>query len=200
MIWTKIIDARLNKYGFIDSNFIKQNKVPSKCISRMVLSQKIFKIKKGIYALSPYFEYDEYSYISNKKSKVVFSGFSALLLLGQTEFMPAKIEVTVPSNYCIQKDNLLDITYQKPELWKEGIIEVVRSNNIKVKCYSYERVIIDFIRKDMMNEEFVFKAIGNYYNYENKNENELFRLAKIFNVESEVDKILNIMQYTKKAN
>ncbi len=198
MKWIEFVEDRINKYGFIDSDFIKENKIPTKCISRMVHSKKIFKIKKGIYALSPYFEYDEFSYISSKRSKAVFSGFTALLLLGQTEFMPARIEVTVPSNYCIEKDNRLDITYQKPELWKEGIIEVTRPNNKKVRCYSYERVIIDFIRKDMINEEFVFKAIGNYNTYKNKNENELFRLARIFNVEAEVDKILNIMDYTRK--
>ncbi len=192
-----IIAKQLKDYAYIDSQFIKENKIPTKTIARMVQKQKIYKIRKGLYATHPDFVYDEYAYITKRKSKVVFSGFSALLLLHQTEFMPAKIQVTIPNNYCF-KDDSLEITRQKPELWKEGIIEVNSFNGEKVKCYSYERVIIDFIRKKQLNGEFEFKAIGNYNHYPHKNEKELYRLAKVFNVTEAVDQILNIMEYTRK--
>ncbi len=197
MTYSDIILKELENKEYIDSDFIKKNKIPSIIISRMVKSGQLFKLEKGFYAKSCNVICDELHKFNLKRKNIVFSGFTALSLLSTTEFIPPKIEVTVPYGYKPNPKDNFNISYIKPDLWNEGMIEVEGFNGEVVRCYSYERVLIDFIRKNKMNTEFYFKAIGDYNNYPKKNIKELFRLAKIFNVEDQVYKIVNIMGYTR---
>ncbi len=177
----------LENNGIVTRKFCTQNKIPSVYLTRMVRDNKLVKINAGIYK-EPDAITDDQSVIQYRNSKVIFSYYTALMELGVGNFIPKENFVTVPTGYKLSniKNFKLRVNHTSERIWKEGIIEIENYAGRKIKCYSYEKTICDFIKNvDKFSWDYVSKVFEDYMYYEDKNVDELKRLANVMKIKNE---------------
>ena len=183
-----------------NNNVITISQVLKLGFSRMVIAKYVrlgllVRVRQGVYMLEGSIHDDMYTLILRSKN-IVFSHESALFLNGISERTPFVHTITIPSNKSISKaiQNVCKCFYIKPSLYKVGLIEKKTTFGNKVKCYDLERTICDFLRtRNRIDEETVISAIKNYISYKKKDLNKLHSYAKLFKVDGEIKKYLEVL-------
>ena len=84
--------------------------------------------------------------------------------------------------------------YLKEELYEIGIVEMKTPYGNKVKVYDLERTICDIIRNKKKIEIALFTdAMKRYADRKDRNSIKLHKYAKIFNIEDELRKYLEVL-------
>ncbi len=180
--------------GIVTSSLCEANNIPRKELSRMVNNKTLIRVTRGFYRI-PETVCDNKYILQNRYKKIIFSHLDALNFINQTNHIPKWNFVTVPTGYHIPKDGLnAKVYYIRPELLNEGVITITNEFGNKIKCYSFERTIIDLIRyKNSTDIEIFNEACQNYKDYENKDINELKRLSELLRINSDtIEKYLGI--------
>lgn len=81
------------------------NGIPPVAFTRYVKSKNLVKVEPGVYANKDAI-IDELFQLQKRYPKIVYSGISALYLLGLTDRIPDSIEFTIPKDYRIRKEKL----------------------------------------------------------------------------------------------
>ena len=181
--------------GYITREDVNNANISSWFLSDFVKRNNLSKIAPGFYANDNYI-IDNYYIIQKRYPKYIFSGLSALYLLGLTDKIPTDIEVSSPQNYhpFRNKIDLLIIhKLSNKKVYELGIKEVKTMFGNIVKTYDEERTICDVIKyRDKYDGETFIKAIKFYVRTIN-NQSKLFEYARELGIEKKVYEVMEVV-------
>lgn len=181
--------------GFITRANVDEENIPSWFLSDYVKRNKLVRIAPGFYADESYVA-DEYNLFQRRYPKYVFSGLSALYLLGLTDKIPTDMEVGAPQSYHpsrIKRDDLIIRKMSNYEVYQFGVKECQTMFGNTVRTYDEERTICDLIKyRDRYDSETFVKAIRAYIKMHN-NQTKLFEYARRLGVEKKVYEVVEIL-------
>lgn len=190
------IEALLKKRnGIITTSEVEDLGINSRILTRMIERGIIERVARGIYISVDTIE-DTYFTTQAICKKGIFSYETALYFHDLCDRTPIKFQLTVPSNYnnISIKNSNYQFFYLKEELYNVGIIEMKTPYGNKVKVYDLERTICDIIRNKKKIEIALFTdAIKRYAERKDRNSIKLHKYAKLFNIEDEVRKYLEVL-------
>ncbi|WP_058259942.1 type IV toxin-antitoxin system AbiEi family antitoxin domain-containing protein [Fenollaria timonensis] len=195
MNYRKQIEIHLKKSGgIITSAYCRENNIPTVYLSRLAKEGKLFRVQKGIYIIEDG-DYDEYYFFQYQYKKAIFSYETALFLLGVTDKIPWRIDVTVYNGYKFnEKQDTLNINYVKKSIYNLGIIQKKTMFGNIVNVYSYERILCDFIsNKEKMDTEVYVKLIRYYFKYKDKDIHSLYEIARKMGIEDKVREVMEVV-------
>lgn len=195
MNYRKQIEIHLKKSGgIITSAYCRENNIPTVYLSRLAKEGKLFRVQKGIYIIEDG-DYDEYYFFQYQYKKAIFSYETALFLLGVTDKIPWRIDVTVYNGYKFnEKQDTLNINYVKKSIYNLGIIQKKTMFGNIVNVYSYERILCDFIsNKEKMDTEVYVKLIRSYSKYKDKDIHSLYEIARKMGIEDKVREVMEVV-------
>ena len=174
------------------------NGIPPATFARYVSSNHLVKIRRGVYAKDG--AVDDLFQLQRRYPRIVYSGLTALYLLGLTDRIPDSIEFTIPKGCRVRKDsigpNASCHIENDVELFDLGNVGVRTMFGNEVICYSREKMIVEMIRKrDDYDSELFLKAAKTFLKGKNKDMDLLFRYARMRKVEEQVYQILEAMDY-----
>lgn len=181
--------------GFITREDVDNANIPSWFLSDFVKKNNLNKIAPGFYADDNY-PIDEYFILQRRYSKYIFSGLSALYLLGLTDKIPTEMEVTSPQDYHPSRnkvDKLIVHKLSNKRIYELGITEIKTMFGNIVKTYDEERTICDVIKyRDTYDAETFIKAIK-FYIRKTNNQPKLFKYARELGIEKKVYEVMEIV-------
>lgn len=181
--------------GYITREDVDNANISSWFLSDFVKKNNLNKIAPGFYADDSYIV-DSYYILQRRYPKYIFSGLSALYLLGLTDKIPTDIEVSSPQNYhpFRSKIDLLIIhKLSNKNVYELGIKEVKTMFGNIVKTYDEERTICDVIKyRDKYDGETFIKAIKFYVRTIN-NQSKLFKYARELGIEKKVYEVMEVV-------
>lgn len=195
MNYRRQIEIHLKKSGgIITSAYCRENNIPTVYLSRLAKEGKLFRVQKGIYIIEDG-DFDEYYFFQYQYGKAIFSYETALFLLGVTDKIPWRIDVTVYNGYKFnEKQDTLNINYVKKSIYNLGIIQKKTMFGNIVNVYSYERILCDFIsNKEKMDTEVYVKLIRSYSKYKDKDIHSLYEIARKMGIEDKVREVMEVV-------
>lgn len=181
--------------GFITRQDVDNANIPSWFLSDFVKRNNLNRIAPGFYAEGTYV-IDNYYFLQRRYPKYIFSGLSALYLLGLTDKIPTDIEVIGPQDYHPSRnkiDNLVVHKLSNKEIYEFGIKEIKTMFGNTVKVYDEERTICDVIKyRDKYDAETFIKAIKFYIRKIN-NQTKLFKYARKMGIEKKVYEVMEVI-------
>ncbi len=181
--------------GIITTKEIEDLGINSKILTRMIEKGIIERVSRGVYISVDTLE-DKYFITQAICKKGIFSHETALYFHDLCDRTPIKYQLTIPSYYnnVLIKDKNYQFFYLKEELYEIGIIEMKTPYGNKVKVYDLERTICDIIRNKKKIEIALFTdAMKRYADRKDRNSIKLHKYAKIFNIEDELRKYLEVL-------
>ena len=187
----RIKDICKKNNGYITNSIAKENGIPSIYLTRMVKSNKLNRVAKGVYLENGYIE-DEFYIYCLKYPNIVFYRETALYLNGLSNYMLENYYVCLPYKCDVPKNTNLKIRRTRKETINVGISLVETPYGNKCKCYDRERCICDlFIYDDFSYEQKAY-AINEYVNkYLNKEK--LYSYARVLGVFDEVFSVFEVI-------
>ena len=193
--YSKIEIIFKNNGGFITRKDVDDANIPSWFLSSFVNQNHLKKIAPGFYANNEYIT-DDYCILQRRFPQYIFTGMSALYLLGLTDKIPDYIEVCAPQNYHPSRKKIASLIIRKTsniDVYKLGIREVETMFGNVVFTYDEEKTICDIIKhRDRYDSETFIKAIKLYVKKVN-NHIKLFNYAKKLGIEKKVYEVIEIM-------
>lgn len=182
--------ANMNN-GYLYSNIIKEHRIPTIYITRLVREGKLTKLHRGIYITDNAVE-DIFFINSILYSNLVYSGDTALYLNNLSNRDYEQYEASIAYGKSLPRIENFIIKQSRKSTFYLGITEVETPFGNKVKCYDKERCICDlFIREDFDYEDKVY-AINEYKrNYLNLKK--LYDYAKQLDVYYEIKNVFEVI-------
>lgn len=181
--------------GFITRRDVDKANIPSWFLSDFVKKKKLIKIAPGFYIDDKYVV-DPYYIFQKRYPKYIFSGISALYLLGLTDKIPTDFEVVATQGYHPSRnkiDNLIIRKISDINIYNLGIKETKTMFGNIVKVYDEERTICDVIKyRDKYDSETFIKAIRLYIRKIN-NQTKLFKYARELGIEKKVYEVMEVV-------
>ena len=178
-----------NNHGYITTKELEKIGISKTRIPEFLKENILRRVSHGIYIDNKLIE-DEFYVLQKRFSNIVYSYNTACYLLGLSDRVPYKLEVTTINHNNIKED--IDIHYICKEKFEIGIIEIESPYSNPIKVYNEERCICDLLRnQNAVDIELYNKIIKKYFKRKNKNLNLLEEYSKIFNVH---EKFINIME------
>lgn len=181
--------------GVIETNQVEELGINNKVLTRMLEKGLIERVTRGIYIGADTLE-DNYLITQAICKKGIFSHETALYFHDLCDRTPIKYQLTIPSYYNTKllKDKNYQFFYLRDELYKIGITQMNTPYGNKVKVYDLERTICDIIRNKKKIEIALFTdAMKRYAERKDRNSIRLHEYAKVFNIEEEVRKYLEVL-------
>ncbi len=172
--------------------------IPPAAFARYVSSNNLVRIRRGVYAKNE--TVDELFQLQRRYPRIVYSGMTALYLLGLTDRIPDSIEFTIPKGCRVRKEsigpNVIFHIENNVELFDLGNVSAETMFGNSVTCFSKEKMVVDMIRKrDDYDSELFLKAVKTFLKGKDKDMDFLFRYARMRKVEEKVYRILEAMDY-----
>lgn len=184
--------------GSISRKDALANGVPPASFARYVRSHHLVRISQGVYAKEGVI--DELFQWQRRYPRIVYSGLTALYLLGLTDRIPDSIDFTVPKGSRVRKESLSPHAVchieNNVELFVWGNVSVETMFGNKVTCFSKEKMIVEMIRKRKdYDSELFLKAVKTFLKGKDKDMDFLFRYARKRKIEEKVYQILEAIDY-----
>lgn len=181
--------------GVIETYQVEELGINNKILTRMVENGIIERVARGVYIEKDTLE-DRYFITQAICRKGIFSHETALYFHDLCDRTPIKYQLTIPSYYNTRllKDKNYEFFYLKDELYEIGITEIKTLYGNKIRVYDLERTICDIIRNKKRIEIALFTdAMKRYTERKDRNSIKLHKYAKLFNIEEEVRKYLEVL-------
>lgn len=191
----RILDIGEENQGIITSKKVDELKIPRFYLSQLLKEGKIVKIDRGIYSTKEN-NSDEYYNLQVKSKIIIFSHFTALKLLGFYDSCFDKTHISVPQGYNATRiDNHYKVFYDNHDIYKDGVVEVINDNNLKLKVYDIERSICDIIKnKNRFKIDQVNRLMNFYFMRATINYKKLLYYSKLLNVSKQVKRYLSLFK------
>jgi len=181
--------------GYITRKEVDSNKISSWFLSYFVKKMNLKKIAPGFYADDNYV-IDNYFIIQKRYPKYIYSGLSALYLLGLTDKIPNIMEVSAPQNYHPSRNKMNSFAIRKisnEKIYVLGIKEEKTMFGNVVKTYDAERTICDLVKnREKYDGETFIKALKLYTRKIN-NQTKLFKYSKELGIEKKVYDVMEVI-------
>lgn len=195
MDYAEQIKKHLKEHGgIITAAYCRENNIPTIYLSRLVETGMLSRVEKGIY-LTKCGDFDEFYFFQHRYGKTIYSYETAMYLLGITDKIVQRIDVTVSSDYKINAAKLnINVHYVKKSLLNVGVINVKTMFGNEVRVYSYERLICDFIaHRKVLEAETYVKLLRSYAKYHNKDTKKLYGIAMEMGLTDKVRDVLEVI-------
>lgn len=153
------------------------------------------RLAPGVY-IDPLEFGDDIAALQYRLSKGVFFKDTALFLYGMLDRTPSTYEMNfpLPYAYSTKNDATIKIYRQKKELYEIGITTVKTPGSHLVRVYDIERTLCDILRtRDRSDAETIKQAMNSYANKKEKNLHQLMEYARIFKVEEEIKRYMEVL-------
>lgn len=181
--------------GIVETYQVEELGINNKILTRMIEKEIIERVARGVYIEKNTLE-DKYFITQAICKKGIFSHETALYFHDLCDRTPIKYQLTIPSYYNskLLKDKNYEFFYLKQELYEIGVTYMKTPYGNKVRVYDLERTICDIIRNKKRIEISLFTdAMKRYVERRDRNSIKLHRYAKLFNIENEVRKYLEVL-------
>lgn len=112
-------------------------------LTKAVDNGSVFKIEDGIYSTKKHVS--ELGIIMKKYPKAVLTGEYAFYVHGLTNLIPEKYDIATPSKSAKLSDNRIKQIYVKEDIFNLGI-EEKEENDVQIRIYDKERMLIELLR------------------------------------------------------
>lgn len=180
--------------GIVTSKYCREHNIPTIYLNRLVEEGFLFNAKRGIY-LTKDGDYDEFYFFQLRYPKAIYSYNTALYFIDRTDKLPHTIDITVYNGYKFnEKMKNVDVHYVDKRIYDIGIVEVETAYGNKVKVYSLERVLCDFlVHKNEIDSEDYLKLVQSYIYDKNKDVSSFYNLIIIMEVANKIMDVVQIM-------
>lgn len=160
----EIIEFIKNNNGIITSSDASKHNIKRGTLKYLVDKGDLIHLSRGIYSL-PNASYDQYFATQNRFQKGIFTGDTALYLLGLLEDEPTNLCMTFPNTYNVtnaKKNNIFCFQASEP-YYSTGVISVCSPYGNKLITYSAERTICDILKPSYSSDKKTIVAIIKKY-------------------------------------
>lgn len=180
--------------GIITSKAVTQQGIHRSVLSEMVKNGSLIRCSRGIYMLADEWE-DEFFLLQQKYKRGIFSHATALYLLGYSERVPLKFNMTFPTKYnsASLKDENVIVTRVNDNNYELGITTAETPSGNKVQIYDLERSLCDILRGSIEDIQTIQYAMKKYAASKQRDINKLMRYAKQLRVEAKIRKYMEVL-------
>lgn len=180
--------------GIVTSKYCREHNIPTIYLNRLVEEGFLFNAKRGIY-LTKDGNYDEFYFFQLRYPKAIYSYNTALYFIDRTDKLSHTIDITVYNGYKFnEKMKNVDVHYVDKRIYDIGIVEVETAYGNKVKAYSLERVLCDFlVHKNEIDSEDYLKLVQSYIYDKNKDVSSFYNLIIKMGVAEKIMDVVQIM-------
>lgn len=188
--------------GCISRKAAIANGVAPASFARYVRSHRLIKIRRGVYT-KEIGAIDDLFQLQRRYPKIVYSGITALYLLGLTDRIPESVEFSIPKSSRVRKEsvgfNAICHIENNIKLFELGNTDVETMFGNVVICFSKEKMVVEMIRKrNDYDSELFLKAVKSFLKEKDKDLDFLFQYARMRKIEEKVYQILEAMDYENK--
>jgi predicted transcriptional regulator of viral defense system len=189
----RIVKHLENSNGIITARSCREQGIPTIYLTRLTEKGVLRRMAPGIYGTESA-DFDELFFFQYRFSKSVFSYETAASLLGVSDKIINRMDVTVSEKYNFgNRLPNINIHYVKKEWLNLGVTSRKTVFGNPVRVYSYERTLCDVIlNRDKVDPETYVKLIRGYSSYMERNLKELQEIANKMGVLQKVTDIMEI--------
>lgn len=191
----KIFEYLNKNGGQITAKGANSMGVSSRILRNMYAHGQLERLAPGVY-IDPLEFGDDIAALQYNLSKGIFFKDTALFLYGMIDRTPSTYEMNfpLPYAYSTKKDAPIKIYRQKKELYEIGMTTTKTPGGHLVNVYDVERTLCDIIRtRDRSDAETIKQAMNSYARQKKKNLRQLMAYARIFKVEDEIRKYMEVL-------
>ena len=193
----------LKKY--IQENLVITNKEAEELgytrhnLSELTKSGQLERLRPGLYQLKGKV-IDDFVLISSNSIRIIFSHQTALYLHDISDRTPNVFHISVPQGYNAShiknryKD--LQVHYVKKDLYEIGKTQIKSPQGNFIPVYDIERTICDIIiDREKIDKQIFTDAIKRYFKSPNKNLRRLIKYSRLFKIEDEIRKYMEVLSW-----
>ena len=155
------------------------------------------RLRPGLYQLKGKV-IDDFVLISSNSNRIIFSHQTALYLHDLSDRTPNVFHISVPQGYNAshikKRYEDLQVHYVKKDLYELGKTEIKSPQGNLIPVYDIDRTICDIIiDRERIDKQIFTEAIKRYFKSPNKNLRRLIKYSRIFKIEDEIRKYLEVL-------
>ena len=181
--------------GYMTTEKLMVSGVPFNRINEWLSSGAIEKADRGVYCL-PETKRDDLALIQYKYDRCVFSGITALSVLGLSDHISDSIHVTFPQGYNPSSLNdcqwNLSVTRSVPKIYETGITTAVTAYGNEIRVYDMERSLCDILRGKGMSPFIVKTAMRRYLSSPDRDVDLLRNYADLLHVSDRIEPFIEL--------
>lgn len=166
-------------------------------LAELTKKNKIERLRPGVYQVKGEVV-DDFAYISSNSNRIVFSYNTALYLYNLSDRTPNTFHISVPQGYNAshikRRNKNIVVHYIKKEWHEIGKTEIKSPQGNTIPVYDLERTICDIIiDREKIDKQIFSDAITRYFKLKNNNLRRLIQYSRIFKIEEEVRKYMEVL-------
>lgn len=190
---------------YIQENLIITNKEAEELgytrhnLSELTKSGQLERLRPGLYQLKGKV-IDDFVLISSNSNRIIFSHQTALYLHDLSDRTPNVFHISVPQGYNAShiknryKD--LQVHYVKIDLYEIGKTEIKSPQGNLIPVYDIERIICEIIiDREKIDKQIFTEAMKRYFKSPNKNLRRLIKYSRLFKIEDEIRKYMEVLSW-----
>lgn len=188
---------------YIKENVVITNKEAEKLgytrynLSELTKSGQLERLRPGLYQLKGKV-IDDFVLISSNSNRIIFSHQTALYLHDLSDRTPSVFHISVPQGYNAshikKRYEDLQVHYVKKDLYEIGKTEIKSPQGNLIPIYDIERTICDIIiDRKKIDKQIFTDAIKRYFNSNNKNLRRLIKYSRLFKIEDEIRRYMEVL-------
>lgn len=191
---------------YIKENIVITNKEAEKFgytrynLSELTKSGQLERLRPGLYQLKGKV-IDDFVLISSNSNRIIFSHQTALYLHDLSDRTPSVFHISVPQGYNAshikKRYEDLQVHYVKKDLYEIGKTEIKSPQGNLIPIYNIERTICDIIiDRKKIDKQIFTDAIKRYFNSNNKNLRRLIKYSRLFKIEDEIRRYMEVLSWS----
>ena len=181
--------------GYMTTEKLMASGIPFNRINEWLSSGTIEKTDRGVYCL-PGTKRDDLALIQYRYDRCIFSGITALSILGLSDHISESIHVTFPQGYNPSSLNgcqwNLSVTRSVPKIYETGITTAVTSYGNEIRVYDRERSLCDILRGKGMPPFIVKTAMRRYLSSPDRDVDLLRNYADLLHVSDRIEPFIEL--------
>lgn len=168
-------------------------------LSELTKSGQLERLRPGLYQLKGKV-IDDFVLISSNSNRIIFSHQTALYLHDLSDRTPNVFHISVPQGYNAShiknRYEDLQVHYVKKELYEIGKTEIKSPQGNLIPIYDIDRTICDIIiDRERIDKQIFTEAMKRYFKSQNKNLRRLIKYSRLFKIEDEVRKYMEVLSW-----
>ena len=190
---------------YIQENLIITNKEAEELgytrhnLSELTKSGQLERLRPGLYQLKGKV-IDDFVLISSNSNRIIFSHQTALYLHDLSDRTPNVFHISVPQGYNAShiknRYEDLQVHYVKKDLYELGKTEIKSPQGNLIPVYDIDRTICDIIiDREKIDKQIFTDALKRYFKSQNKNLRRLIKYSRLFKIEDEIRKYMEVLSW-----
>ena len=191
--------------NYIQENLVITNKEAEELgytrhnLSELTKSGQLERLRPGLYQIKGKV-IDDFVLISSNSNRIIFSHQTALYIHDLSDRTPNVFHISVPQGYNAShiknryKD--LQVHYVKKDLYELGKTEIKSPQGNLIPVYDIDLTICDIIiDREKIDKQIFTEAIKRYFKSSNKNLRRLIKYSRLFKIENEIRKYMEVLSW-----